>query len=125
MVLLHRKALLKHLSKQYNVPFVHAYGMTETSPLVTLARLKSYETELSYEEQLEIRSKQGYLVPGVEMKVVGTNGEVKWDGTEMESYVYEHLGSLKAIITMIVLSKDFEMVGYIQVMLLQLMRKAA
>ncbi|MED2125222.1 long-chain fatty acid--CoA ligase [Bacillus thuringiensis] len=77
------KSVIKAFEQKYNVPFVHAYGMTETSPLVTLARLKSYETELSYEEQLEIRSKQGYLVPGVEMKVVGTNGEVKWDGTEM------------------------------------------
>lgn len=77
------KSVIKAFEQKHNVPFIHAYGMTETSPLVTLARLKSYETELSYEEQLEIRSKQGYLVPGVEMKVVGTNGEVKWDGTEM------------------------------------------
>lgn len=77
------KSVIKAFEQKHNVPFIHAYGMTETSPLVTLARLKSYETELSYEEQLEIRSKQGYLVPGVEMKVVGTNGEVKWDSTEM------------------------------------------
>jgi len=77
------KSVIKAFEQKHNVPFIHAYGMTETSPLVTLARLKSYETEISYEEQLEIRSKQGYLVPGVEMKVVGTNGEVKWDGTEM------------------------------------------
>lgn len=77
------KSVIKAFEQKHNVPFIHAYGMTETSPLVTLARLKSYETELSYEEQLEIRSKQGYLVPGVEMKVVGTKGEVKWDGTEM------------------------------------------
>ncbi|EOP67610.1 MULTISPECIES: long-chain fatty acid--CoA ligase [Bacillus] len=77
------KSVIAAFEQKHNVPFVHAYGMTETSPLVTLARLKSYETDLSYEEQLEIRSKQGYLVPGVEMKVVGVNGEVKWDGTEM------------------------------------------
>ncbi|PFZ13232.1 fatty-acid--CoA ligase [Bacillus pseudomycoides] len=77
------KSVIAAFEQKHNVPFVHAYGMTETSPLVTLARLKSYETDLSYEEQLEIRSKQGYLVPGVEMKVVGVNGEVKWDGAEM------------------------------------------
>ncbi|MCR8856775.1 MULTISPECIES: long-chain fatty acid--CoA ligase [Bacillus] len=77
------KSVIAAFEQKHNVPFVHAYGMTETSPLVTLARLKSYETDLSYEEQLEIRSKQGYLVPGVEMKVVGVDGEVKWDGAEM------------------------------------------
>jgi fatty-acyl-CoA synthase len=77
------KSVIAAFEQKHNVPFVHAYGMTETSPLVTLARLKSYETDLSYEDQLEIRSKQGYLVPGVEMKVVGADGEVKWDGTEM------------------------------------------
>lgn len=119
------KSVIKAFEQKHNVPFIHAYGMTETSPLVTLARLKSYETELSYEEQLEIRSKQGYLVPGVEMKVVGTNGEVKWDGTEMGNYVYERHGSLKAIITMSVLSKVFAMGGYILVMLSQWTRKAA
>lgn len=77
------KSVIAAFEQKYNVPFVHAYGMTETSPLVTLARLKSYERELPYEEQLTIRAKQGYLVPGVEMKVVGEKGEVAWDGTEM------------------------------------------
>ena len=77
------QSVIAAFEQKYNVPFVHAYGMTETSPLVTLARLKSYETDLSYEDQLTIRAKQGYIVPGVEMKVVGINGEVKWDGAEM------------------------------------------
>ncbi|MDP4172142.1 MAG: AMP-binding protein, partial [Bacillota bacterium] len=34
-------------------------------------------------EMLDIRSKQGLLVPGLEMKVIGGNGEVAWDGSEM------------------------------------------
>ncbi|CAG9613504.1 Long-chain-fatty-acid--CoA ligase [Bacillus rhizoplanae] len=77
------KSVIAAFEQKYNVPFVHAYGMTETSPIVTLARLKSYECELPYEEQLTIRAKQGYLVPGVEMKVIGENGDVAWDGLEM------------------------------------------
>jgi fatty-acyl-CoA synthase len=77
------KAMIAAFEQKYKIPFIHAYGMTETSPLVTLARLKSYETYLEYSEQLNIRSKQGYLVPGVEMKVVGKDGEVKWDGEEI------------------------------------------
>jgi fatty-acyl-CoA synthase len=77
------KAMIAAFEQKYNIPFMHAYGMTETSPLVTLARLKSYEIKLDANEQLKIRAKQGYLVPGVEMKIVGKTGDIKWDGQEM------------------------------------------
>lgn len=77
------KSMIQAFETKYNIPFIHAYGMTETSPLVVLSRLKSYQTELDEEEKLEIRSKQGLLAPGVEMKVIGKDGEVAWDGTEM------------------------------------------
>ncbi|MCL6588254.1 MAG: AMP-binding protein, partial [Anoxybacillus sp.] len=53
------------------------------SPLVVLSRLKSYQQHVSNEEKLDIRAKQGFLVPGVEMKVIGKDGEVAWNGTEM------------------------------------------
>ncbi|MFC0187390.1 long-chain fatty acid--CoA ligase [Fictibacillus aquaticus] len=81
------RGMIKAFEMKYNIPFVHAYGMTETSPLVVLSRLKSYQTDLDKEEILDIRAMQGYVVPGVEMKVVGANGEVKWDGQEMGELV--------------------------------------
>jgi fatty-acyl-CoA synthase len=77
------KALIHTFEAKYKIPFMHAYGMTETSPLTLVSRLKSYQEDLSLEEKLEIRSKQGVLVPGLEMKIMGQNGEVKWDGEEM------------------------------------------
>ncbi|MBE4906767.1 long-chain fatty acid--CoA ligase [Bacillus luteolus] len=77
------KGMIKAFETKYKIPFVHAYGMTETSPLVVLSRLKSYQENLSDEERLDIRSKQGSLVPGVEMKVIGKDGDVAWDGQEM------------------------------------------
>ncbi|MEH7222691.1 long-chain fatty acid--CoA ligase [Bacillus sp. JJ1566] len=77
------KGLIKAFESKYKIPFIHAYGMTETTPLVVLSRLKSYQNDLSDEEKLEIRSKQGSLVPLVEMKVIGANGEVANDGKEM------------------------------------------
>ncbi|WP_374720781.1 long-chain fatty acid--CoA ligase [Peribacillus tepidiphilus] len=77
------KGMIKAFETKYKIPFLHAYGMTETTPLATLSRLKSYQTELPQDEILEIRAKQGLLVPGLEMKVVGANGEVKWDGNDM------------------------------------------
>ncbi|WP_017755162.1 long-chain fatty acid--CoA ligase [Calidifontibacillus oryziterrae] len=77
------KGMINTFETKYNIPFIHAYGMTETSPLATLSRLKSYQNKLSVEERLDQRAKQGILVPGLEMKVVGGNGEVAWDGVEM------------------------------------------
>lgn len=77
------KGMIRAFEQKYNVPFMHAYGMTETSPLAVFSKLKSYQEELDYEERLEIRAKQGVLVPGLEMKIVGKDGEVAWNGKEM------------------------------------------
>lgn len=77
------KGMIKAFEQRHNVPFLHAYGMTETSPLVVISTLKSYQENLDYEERLEIRAKQGVLVPGLSIKVVGKDGEVAWDGKEM------------------------------------------
>lgn len=57
--------------------------MTETSPVVTVSRLKSYQQDLPYNERLSYTAKQGIPVLGVETKIVGDNGEVKADGEEM------------------------------------------
>lgn len=76
-------SLIRAYEEKHNIPFIHAYGMTETSPLVTVSRLKSYQEELPYEEKLEFRAKQGLLSPGVEAKIVNENGEVARDGKEM------------------------------------------
>lgn len=76
-------SLIRAYEEKHKIPFLHAYGMTETSPLATVARLKSYQQDLPYEEKLEFRAKQGLAAPGVEAKVVNENGEVAWDGKEM------------------------------------------
>lgn len=77
------KGMIMAYEKKFNIPFMHAYGMTETSPLALIARLKSDQEERSEEEIYELKAKQGILVPGLEMKVIGKDGEVKWDGKEM------------------------------------------
>lgn len=76
-------ALIQKYEEDLGIPFYHAYGMTETTPLVTVARLKSYQEIQSGEEKLALKSKQGILVPGLEMRIEGPQGEVKWDGREM------------------------------------------
>lgn len=77
------KGMIRAYEERHNIPFIHAYGMTETSPLAVISTLKSYQEELDFEEILELRSKQGTLVPGLEMKIIGKDGEVAWDGKEM------------------------------------------
>jgi fatty-acyl-CoA synthase len=77
------KAVIQAFESKFGIPFIHAYGMTETTPLVTLSRLKSYQQDLPDEEKWNIRAKQGIVVPGLEIKVVNENGEVKHDGKEM------------------------------------------
>ncbi len=75
--------LIKAFEEKHNIPFYHAYGATETTPLVTISRLKSYQQDLTLEEKFQERSRQGILVPGLQMKVVGDSGEVEWNGKEM------------------------------------------
>lgn len=77
------EALIHAYESKHKIPFINAYGMTETMPLVALGRLKSYQEDLSEEERLRIRKKQGVPVPGVEIKVVNENGEAKRDGQDM------------------------------------------
>ncbi len=73
------KEMIRTFESTYHIPFIHAYGMTETSPIVTLARLKSYQQELDEEERLELRSRQGMVVPGIEIKGINENGDIAHD----------------------------------------------
>ncbi|MCL6558931.1 MAG: long-chain-fatty-acid--CoA ligase, partial [Firmicutes bacterium] len=76
--------LIQGFEKKYGIKVLHAYGMTETSPLVLCSEIKSYMQHLPEEQKFFYRAKQGTLVPGLEMKIVGADGqEVKPDGREM------------------------------------------
>ena len=74
----------------HDVEVTHAWGMTEMSPIGSVANLKSGLAEdLTYDEQLEKRAKQGILVPGLECKIIGDDGdELPWNGEDFgELYV--------------------------------------
>jgi fatty-acyl-CoA synthase len=63
---------------------IHAWGMTETTPLGSVSRLRPEHDSLPAAAQLAIRAKQGYAPPFVDMRVVDDNGhEVAWDGVHM------------------------------------------
>jgi len=59
---------------------VHAWGMTEMSPLGTVANLLAHHKELPEDARYAIRAKQGTPAPFVEIRATGDTGEVAWDG---------------------------------------------
>ncbi len=75
------KSLLELFDKKYGAFMLHAWGMTEMTPLGTVCRPRSYTDALPEEERYAIRAKQGALVAGVDMRIVDDAGTVQpWDG---------------------------------------------
>jgi fatty-acyl-CoA synthase len=74
-------AMMKTLRHKYGIEVVHAWGMTEMSPLGTCATLQARHYELPEEAQEAILEKQGHVIFGVDMKIVDDAGdELPWDG---------------------------------------------
>jgi 3-(methylthio)propionyl---CoA ligase len=74
-------AMMNTFQERYDVQVLHAWGMTEMSPVGTVATLKGSQVDLSPAERFAIQSKQGRAVFGVDMKVIGEDGaELPWDG---------------------------------------------
>ncbi len=65
------------------LPLLHAWGMTETSPIATISRLKNTLANKSPDEKLAYRAKQGFAVTGVDLRIMNldTGEEAPWDGT--------------------------------------------
>jgi fatty-acyl-CoA synthase len=72
-------ALIRGLDR-YGIQLIHLWGMTETTPLGTTGRLKSYMRDWPEEEQYAVRAKQGWPAPFVELRVMRPEGEAPWDG---------------------------------------------
>jgi len=74
------RALIEGLQR-HNLNIVQAWGMTETSPLASVSKVRSYQLNLPAEEQIRLRARQGTVVPGVDFRVVNieTGEEVPWD----------------------------------------------
>jgi len=68
--------LMRALDK-HNLHIMHLWGMTETTPLATVGKLKSHMRDWQPDQQYEVRAKQGWPVPFVELRVrrPGPDGE--------------------------------------------------
>jgi len=59
---------------------VQGWGMTETSPLATVARPKPNQAGLSPDERYALAATQGVAMPFVEIRGIDDDGEIPWDG---------------------------------------------
>ena len=72
------RQLMKDFEERHGVRIFQAWGMTETSPVATFSRPPEGEHDDAYWDK---RAKQGRPLPWVELRLVGDDGEVPWDGS--------------------------------------------
>jgi fatty-acyl-CoA synthase len=74
-------AMIRTFQQTYGVHVLHAWGMTEMSPLGTVCSFREKHLALSEDERMAIQTKQGQAIFGVDMKIVDAEGrELPWDG---------------------------------------------
>lgn len=75
------RSMMEAFDKQYDVQVCHLWGMTEMSPLGTIGQLRPEMDDWSYEDQLNMRLKQGRVPYLVDMKIIDDSGkDLAWDG---------------------------------------------
>ena len=75
------RALLDAYQRDLGVPILHAWGMTEMSPVGSVARLLAAHSGLTEQQVGDVRSTQGRVVPGIDMRLGDDAGnELPWDG---------------------------------------------
>ena len=75
------KALSEAYRAKLGMPILHAWGMTETSPLGSVNMVSSAYDGLSEDELADVRARQGTPPVGVDARIVepGTTNELPWD----------------------------------------------
>ena len=75
------RVIMQAVQEEYGVTIVHAWGMSETSPVASATAMTPSSLALEGEAYWRMRDKQGQALYGVEMKIVGDgNVELPWDG---------------------------------------------
>jgi len=67
-------AMMRAFQELHEVEVLHAWGMTEISPLGTVCTLKPHQLALPSAQRLAVQGKQGRAVFGVDLKIVGSDG---------------------------------------------------
>lgn len=74
-------SMLRLFQEKYGVQVLHAWGMTEMSPLGTVSTFKGKHRAVDEASRTALQYKQGRVIFGVDMKIVDADGnELPWDG---------------------------------------------
>ena len=76
------ESLIRGLDR-HGLRLVHAWGMTEMTPIGTVGWLKRWLEDLPEDQRYEYRAKQGLPLPFVETRIMGEAGQAPWDGQAM------------------------------------------
>ena len=77
-------AMIRAFQEDYGVEVLHAWGMTEMSPLGTATTFKRQHLKQGKDERYALQAKQGRVLYGVDFRVVGEDGsEMPWDGASI------------------------------------------
>ena len=91
-------AMIRSFQEKYGVQVLHAWGMTEMSPLGTVSTFKARHLPLPAEQRYALQRKQGRPIYGVDMKIVDGEGkELPWDGKAFGDLLVRGPGSATAI----------------------------
>ena len=71
------RSLIAAVEQEFGLEFLHAWGMTETSPLGSVNRLTPSLREMSADDQSLFQTKQGRPPFGVELRIVSEEGAVQ------------------------------------------------
>jgi fatty-acyl-CoA synthase len=76
-------AMIDGFKKRHGIDITHAWGMTEMSPLGTVANVKRAVAAAGDEASWAARASQGYPAPFVDIRNRGEDGLLPWDGEAM------------------------------------------
>jgi fatty-acyl-CoA synthase len=76
------RALSEAYRQQVGLPILQAWGMTETSPIASVARVRSTMADRPEDALADVRATQGLIVPGLDVRIVdpASVDELPWDG---------------------------------------------
>ncbi len=76
------ESMIRQFQEKHDVFVIHAWGMTETSPLGTVNSMNAHMAALTHEERYKLQAKQGRPMFGIDLKIAGADGkDLPWDGT--------------------------------------------
>ena len=76
-------ALIRGLQERHGLSLLHAWGMTEMTPLGSVCSVPSYLQDAPFDDQLRYRARQGAPLPLVEIRARTEQGFAPWDGQTM------------------------------------------